>query len=108
MSRLFLPSCKVKAKYQYASERLRKYLEEKEQVHTVGCCKAFCGRAAAEDSAVVICNNCAAIMEESSAVQDIAFVWNIIDRDPEFQFPDYHGERMTIQDCWRAYEKRSV
>lgn len=108
MEKIFLPSCKVKAKYRDASKKLQKYLETKESVSTVGCCKVFCNKLTKEDTAVVICNNCAAIMEESSSAQKIEFVWEIIVNDPEFQFPDYHGERMTIQDCWRAYDKRSV
>lgn len=108
MSKVFLPGCKVKAKFKYQSDKLQAYLEQKEGVQTVGCCKAFCSQVAPTDIAVVICNNCAAIMEESSAVSQIEFVWNIIDNDPEFPFPDYHGERIVVQDCWRAYEKRYV
>ena len=108
MSKVFLPGCKVKAKFKYQSDKLQAYLEQKEGVQTVGCCKAFCSQVAPTDIAVVICNNCAAIMEESSVVSQIEFVWNIIDNDPEFPFPDYHGERIVVQDCWRAYEKRYV
>ena len=29
-------------------------------------------------------------------------------KDPDFPFPDYLGEEMTIQDCWVAFEKRYV
>ena len=108
MGKIYLPSCKVKAKFAEPSRRLRLYLEEKEQVQTVGCCKVFCSKTGPEDTAVVICNNCATFMEESSNVSGLEFVWEIIDKDPDFPFPDYHGERMTIQDCWRAYEKRNV
>lgn len=92
----------------FSSEKLKAYLEEREQVETIGCCKAFCSKLDKEDTAVVVCNNCAAILEESSTVKNMEFVWEIIDRDENFPFPDYHGERMTIQDCWRAYEKRNV
>ena len=49
-----------------------------------------------------MCNNCAAIIEENTDAS-IDFLWQIIDRDP-----DYHGEEMTIQDCWVAFEKRHV
>ncbi len=77
-------------------------------METVGCCKVFCNKATKEDTAVVICNNCAAIMEESSLVSNIEFVWKIIDHDDSFAFPDYHGEKIAIQDCWRAYKKRNV
>ena len=108
MSIIFLPSCKIKKRYGYQSEKLKDYLTSRMQVETVGCCKVFCSKVSSSDTAVVICNNCAAIMEESSAASKIEFVWEIIDNDPDFPFPDYHGEEMTIQDCWRAYEKRNV
>ena len=108
MSKLFLPSCKVKKQFGNASTKLKDYLEQTQSVETVGCCKVFCNKTTKDDTAVVICNNCAAIMEESSLVSNIEFVWKIIDHDENFDFPDYHGERMTIQDCWRAYEKRNV
>ena len=60
-----------------------------------------------EDTALVVCNNCAAIIEENTQA-DIQFLWQVIDNDPDFQFPDYHGEKMTIQDCWVSFEKRYV
>ena len=108
MRKIFLPSCNTKVKHAHASSQLRKYLEAKEQVKTVGCCKVFCKEAKKGDTAVVICSNCAAILEESSTVENIQFVWEIINKDSEFPFPDYHGEKMTIQDCWRSYEKRNM
>ena len=100
MSKIFLPSCYTKVKHVNASNKLREYLENREQIEMVGCCKVFCKEAKEEDTAVVICSNCAAILEESSMIKNIEFVWEIIDKDIEFPFPDYHGERMTIQDCW--------
>lgn len=106
--KIFLPSCKVKARYKYQSDKLKAYLEGTEHVQTVGCCKVFCSKITSADPVIVICNNCAAIMEESSVAPEISFVWEIIDRDPDFPFPNYHGEEMTIQDCWRAYEKKNV
>ena len=43
-----------------------------------------------------------------SCKASIEFLWQVIDRDPDFKFPDYHGEKMTLQDCWVAFEKRYV
>lgn len=108
MSKIFLPSCKIKSKYRNSSEKLKSYLEEKEKIREVGCCKVFCRKTEKEDEIVVICNNCGAIMDESSASVKIEYVWEIIDRDEEFPFPNYHGEKMAIQDCWRAYDKRNM
>ena len=108
MCKMFLPSCKVKGNFKESSERLKAYLEKKEQIDTLGCCKVACSKMKKEDTLIVICNNCAAIMEESSLSSKIEFVWELIDQDADFIFPDYHGEKMAIQDCWRAYEKRNV
>lgn len=46
------------------------------------------------------------VLENTKA--SIEFLWQVIDRDPDFKFPDYHGEKMTLQDCWVAFEKRYV
>ena len=108
MSMVFFPSCKIKARYPYASARLRELLEEKYDMKTVGCCKADHGKTTADNTAVVICNNCGAIVEESGNAGMPVFVWELIDSMEDFEFPDYHGERMALQDCWRAYDRREV
>ena len=46
--------------------------------------------------------------KESSNVGDIKFVWELIDEDENFEFPDYKGVTMTIRDCWIAVEKKHV
>ena len=95
MSRIFLPSCTMKRRYPHASSKIREYLEKTLDVVTVGCCKVVCNQIH-EDDVVLICNDCAAIMEESSRARSIEFVWEIIDRDENFTFPDYHGEQMIM------------
>lgn len=108
MSHAFFSSCKAKATYPNASEKLHKYIQEKYGIEPIGCCKVKYRELTHDDTAIVVCNNCAAILEESSQVKDIRFVWELIDADVSFPFPDYHGEVMTIQDCWIAFEKRHI
>ena len=112
MSTLFLPSCKIRRFCGPASKQLEAYINERMAVQTLGCCKVFCGsqqaKACEGDTALVVCNNCATFVEESSVVSEVRFVWELIDADPAFAFPDYRGQRMAVQDCWRAYEKRDV
>ena len=108
MGTVFLPSCKLKRYYAEPSAKLRSYLEQREHVQTVGCCKQHWREANPEDDAIVVCCNCAAITQESSPMEHIRFAWEVIDQDPDFPFPDYGGERIAIQDCWRAYDRRSV
>ncbi len=54
-----------------------------------------------------MCNNCAAVIEENTKAS-IEFLWQTIDQYTDFQCPDCHGEEMTIQDCWIAFEKRYI
>jgi len=108
MAHVFFPSCKAKAAYPAASARLQDYLTRRWGVTTAGCCRVDRTTLTGEDSAVVVCNNCAAILEESSQAGAISFVWELIDRDPDFPFPDYGGEEITVQDCWLSVERRSV
>ena len=108
MAKVFFPSCKAKASYKNASVRLQKYIESKLDVELAGCCRVGHQKLTQEDTAIVVCNNCSAIIEESSNAGNIEFVWNVIDNDSDFLFPDYHGEKMTIQDCWVAFEKREL
>ncbi|GBG56543.1 hypothetical protein SPFL3102_00352 [Sporomusaceae bacterium FL31] len=108
MSQVLFPSCKAQATYRNASERLSKYLQEKHGMKPIGCCRVKHQQLTPDDTAIVVCNNCAAILEESSQAKAIQFIWELIDADERFQFPDYHGAVMTIQDCWIAFEKRHV
>lgn len=108
MAAFFFPSCKSKADYPEASARLAAYVMARFGIDPAGCCRTDRKRLAPGDEALVVCNNCAAILEESSEAGRIGFVWNAIDADPSFPFPDYGGEAITVQDCWVAVERRSV
>ena len=108
MATLFYPGCQIKKDYPEASKKLAEYIQSKRPVEVVGCCRVDHGKSTQADTALVVCNNCANIIAESGDPGSIAFVWEIIDNDPDFPFPDYHGEKMTIQDCWLAVEKRHV
>lgn len=56
---------------------------------------------------ISICHNCTAIFQESQPEVEVVSLWEfILDNDPDFPFPDFKGERMTLQDCWRSYDNR--
>lgn len=103
----FFPSCNATAQYREASIKARAYVKAQFGIDPIGCCRPNHNKLTAEDTALVVCNNCAAIIEENTDVK-LEFLWQVIDRDPDFPFPDYHGEEMTVQDCWVVFEKRYV
>ncbi len=108
MANVFFPSCKISADYKDESAQLWAYLQSKMEVEKTGCCRVNHPKLTQADTAIVICNNCATIIGESGDANNIEFVWELIDQDPDFAFPDYHGEKMTLQDCWLANDKRQV
>lgn len=108
MKKIFFPSCKVSSTYKASSDKLNKYIKDKMDIDPIGCCRVNHKQLTNKDTAIVVCNNCAAILRESSDVGDIKFVWEIINEDKDFKFPNYHGETITIRDCWIAVEKRNV
>ncbi len=56
------------------------------------------------DVMVSICHNCSAIFQEQHPGTRIMSLWELILTDDSFPYPDYHGDAMTVQDCWRQYD----
>lgn len=48
--------------------------------------------------------NCSAIFEERHPEIQRKSFWELILEDKNFQYPNHHGEAITIQDCWRSKE----
>ena len=53
-----------------------------------------------------LCHNCTNIIEESKPGVTVHSLWELIDQDADFLFPDYHGMQVTVQDCWRSRERK--
>lgn len=109
MTRIFFPGCKVKNRYPEASAWLaeqvigRGYADE-----VTGCCRTEHQKLTPDDTAVCICNNCMAMIDEDADNGAMENIWCIIDADPDFPLPDYSGRTMGVQDCGRAYDRPEV
>lgn len=107
MTIYFFPSCKVKQQFPQTSGRLLAYLQERWQITPAGCCRQNRRNFSPQDEALTICNTCAHILANAQQVKLVS-VWELIDRDEDFPFPDYKNEKMTIQDCWLAVDKPAL
>lgn len=107
MAAQFFPSCKVTAQFKEASRLAAQYVERRFGISPIGCCRTNHRKLESGDQAIVVCNNCAAIIEENTSAR-IVSLWEVIDQDDGFVFPDHHGERVSVQDCWIAFERRNV
>ena len=109
MTRLFFPGCKVKARYPEASAWLAEQVISRGYADEVtGCCRIEHQKLTQDDTAVCICNNCMAMIDEDADNGAMENIWVLIDSDPDFPPPDYKGRVMGVQDCGRAYDRADV
>ena len=100
----YLPSCNFTAAHKETSQIIRQYLSTR-GVETGGCCRVMKNRLQPGDSVVQNCQNCTWIMQENRPDIAQTSLYEFLLADETFPWPDYHGERITVQDCLRAREK---
>lgn len=126
----YIASCVFTSKYPELSNRIQEYFTNRFHAQVVRCCTpryklkkyeevmpeayrdAWCelpdsGLFKTGDAVYSICHNCTAILEEIHPEVEVKSIWEQILKDKDFQYPDYHGKEMVVQDCWRSYDKRS-
>lgn len=108
MATVYFPSCKFKAGYPETAEKVAEYIRQRFGFTLAGCCRAHLGSLEEHDTTVCICNTCTIFCDESAKTQNIISIWEVLAQDAEFPFPDYNGEPIALQDCWRAGDKRPV
>ena len=126
MSRYYIASCVFTSQFPQLSMRIREYVQNRFGVTVVRCCvpkykiAEFENKmpegtlreqwAALPDSGVFqagdevfsLCHNCNNIIEETHPGVKVHSLWELLDTDESFSFPDFAGESMTLQDCWRS------
>lgn len=106
MAVYYYPSCKFTAFSPKTSDQVSNYLARRFGMTIQDCCRPAHLLMTEQDTAVCVCNTCAAICSEDSRAQ-VKSLWEILQNDDEFPFPDFHHEPMTLQDCWRCYDRRA-
>lgn len=128
----YIASCVFTSKYPELSSRIQEYVASLGGITTVRCCvpgwkeklyedKMPKGRLAErwsalpqsrvftpEDAVWSLCPNCMNIIEEWRKVERVHSLWELIDGDGGFSFPDYSGLRVTLQDCWRMQDRSAT
>lgn len=126
----YIASCVFTTRFPELSFRIQSYLQSRAGISIVRCCvpnykltefterlpeeyrEAWSalpdsGDFQPEDRVFSLCHNCSAIIDEWKPGTIVRSLWELILDDPEFPYPDYAGARMIVQDCWRAYDRRS-
>ena len=97
MATIYYPSCKFTAFSPDSSKEISDYLARRFGMTVAGCCRPAHGAMTEDDTAVCICNTCAAICGEDSKAKVVS-IWEILQNDDEFPFPDLHHEKIVEQE----------
>ena len=130
MENYYIASCVFTVQFPELSFRIQDYVRRRFGLTVVRCCLsrykqqqfrekmpegAFrdrwcalpdCGAYLPEDEIWSLCHNCSNLIEEMHPGTRVRSLWELIDTDDRFPFPDLGGARMTLQYCWRARHRR--
>ena len=125
----YIASCVFTSKFPKLSFQIQKYIEERYGYPIVRCCvknykiQEFeekmpegkirdewskmkdCGDYQEGDEIYSLCHNCNNIIEEMHPGVHVYSLWELINQDESFVFPDYSGLTVTVQDCWRSHHR---
>ena len=108
MADIYFPGCHYTLHSPQNSRKIRDWLRQKYGIRPMGCCSVHLGRVRPNDRAIYVCPTCGAFIDEYAPQAEGLSVWEILQNDDTFPWPDCRGERMTVQDCWRMRENRSL
>lgn len=128
----YIASCVFTTKYPALSKKILEYMASFTDIQTVRCCvpgwkekiyedkmpkgcmadkwhalpqsRVFSG----DDAIWSLCPNCMNITEEWRKLEQVHSLWEWIDADENFRFPDHTGMRVTVQDCWRMRDRSAT
>ena len=125
----YIASCVFTSQYPGVSERIQEYIKARFGFEIVRCCvpgykiKEFTekmpegclrnswsklpdsGSFESGDVVYSLCHNCNNIIEEMHPGVEVHSLWELVDRDDSFVFPNHEEMHAVVQDCWRARER---
>lgn len=125
----YVASCVFTEEYPELSKKIQKYISQK-NLPIIRCCVAnykveeFENRMPesyredwkkilhyknfpAGSTMISICHNCSAIFEERHQEIFRKSLYEFVLEDENFSYKNFHGEKITVQDCWRSKENIS-
>ncbi len=124
----YIASCVFTSKYPELSKTIQQYIHDRFGMQIVRCCvpkydlqrfreqmpEAYrdkwdsipdCADFLPGDTVYSLCHNCSAILEESKPGVNARSIWELILSDETFAYPNYGGQSVFVQDCWRAKDR---
>lgn len=99
MPYVYFPGCIFTAQSPEASERMKRYLSQNCGVTVTGCCRANYSKLSQGDTALIVCPTCLFNLQKNAPNAHVLSLWEVLADDNAFPWPDYRGDRITMQDC---------
>lgn len=93
---IYYPSCNFTTNSPQAAKKIKDFL--KENMKIAKCCKIDQREFSEEDIGIYVCQACRSQIENQVKTMSL---WQYFDQLDDFIFPNYHGQKMYLQDCWR-------
>lgn len=93
---IYYPSCNFATMHLQTAKKVRDYFEK--QMPIAKCCKIDKREFEKGDIGLYVCQACRKQIENQVKTMS---VWEYFDQLDNFDFPDYHGQKMYLQDCFR-------
>lgn len=106
---LFAPGCALKIHEPALADQALAYLSGRlgiEKTHDI-CCKKD-PRFDEDTMLITVCSGCQKRFLELYPKSSSRSFWEVLDEDPSFPFPDYHGVSMSVQDACPTKNNTSV
>lgn len=103
----YFPSCNFTRLRPETSEAAKKLMASL-GAQVEGCCRPGHKELEPGDTAVTICLTCDMIIGEGAPQAATQSVWEYLDAQTSLALPDHTGERIILQDCWRARDNRPL
>ena len=98
---VYFPSCNFTRMRPELSNELSEFMRA-HGCEVAGCCRKSCTSLPNDAIPVTICQTCNIILSENHPSHSAISIFEFIDARDDIELPDYHGEEITIQDCYRA------
>lgn len=108
MSDIYLTSCKFEMASPETAKRMNALVHNRYDMKLAGCCREVLPTLEPDDRVVTICNTCDVFAGEMTPDAPRISIWEVIAQDDTFPYPNYGGEEIALQDCWRANENPAI
>lgn len=103
----YLPGCDVRKNHPQAVLKMQSYMQEKDAIIDQ-CCRVRNQFLNKGDTIVNNCTLCHIVLGETHPDNERLSLYEFVLKDESFPWVDHHGEKITIQDCWRTRNELNI